>query len=66
MIDNIILWCIKVFVRLWDRHDDAMAYSFSDGEHKDYSIIVERFYDDYYTIGTEMFPAHKPPKEETE
>lgn len=22
----------------------------------DYSVLVERFYDDYYTVGTAMFP----------
>lgn len=64
MFDKLILWCIKQLVRLWDRHDDAMAYSFSGGENKDYSIIVECFYDDYYTIGTQMFPVNKPPKDD--
>lgn len=66
MFDKLIRWCIKQLVRLWDRHDDALAFTFSGGERKEYAVIVERFYDDYYTRGTEMYPLNKPPKEETE
>ena len=63
MIDKIILWLIKQLIRLWDRHDDATLYTFSGGEHKEYAVIVENFYDNYYTIGTEMFPVNKAQKE---
>lgn len=28
----------------------------ADDYHVCYSILVERFYDDYYTVGTAMYP----------
>lgn len=58
-MDKIIIALIKFLVRLWDRHDDKMAFSFSGGERKDYSVLVERFYDDHYTVGTAMYPVNK-------
>lgn len=54
MIDKIILWILKHMILLWDRHGDKLAYSFGKDERTDYSVIVERFYDDYYTVGTEI------------
>lgn len=64
MLDKVILWCIKRLVRLWDRRDDKSIFSFENGERKGYAVIVERFYDDYYTCGTGMFPYNRP-KEKT-
>lgn len=49
-------WLIKQLVFRLDKDDDLLAYSFSGGERKDYTISVERFYDDYYTVGTAMYP----------
>ena len=63
MLDKIITWLIKRLVMLWDRHNDKMAFSFGRDERTDYSVIVERFYYDYYIIGTVMYPY---PKEEGE
>ena len=46
MLDRIITWLIKRLVLLWDRHNDKIAFSFGRDERTDYSVIVERFYDD--------------------
>lgn len=59
MLDKIIKWLIKQLVFLWDRHNDKMAYSFGRDERTDYSVLVERFYDDYCTVGTAMYPYNK-------
>lgn len=59
MLDKIITWLIKRLVLLWDRHNDKMAFSFERDEHTGYGVIVERFYDDHYTIGTAMYPYNK-------
>lgn len=56
MFDKIIKWLIKRLVFLWDRRNDKMAYSFGRDERTDYSVIVERFYDTYFTVGTAMYP----------
>lgn len=49
-------WLIKKLVYRLDREDDLLSYSFSGGEMKDYTITVERFFDDgSYSIGTKMF-----------
>ena len=56
MINKLIKWLIKRLVIILDRNDDLLCYSFSGGERKDYSVSVERFYDDYYTVGTAMYP----------
>lgn len=76
MLDKIITWLIKKLVLLWDRHNDKIAFSFARDERTDYSVLVERFYDDCYTIGTAKFPwicadidtiidsYSEPPKEE--
>ena len=59
MLDRIITWLIKRLVLLWDRHNDKIAFSFGRDEHTDYSVLVERFYDDDYTVGTAMYPYNK-------
>ena len=52
-------WMIKKLVFSLDKDDDLLAYSFSGGERKDYTISVDRFYDDgSYSIGTMMFPRN--------
>ena len=56
MYDKIITWLIKRLVLLWDRHNDKVAFSFARDERTDYSVLVERFYDTYYTVGTAMYP----------
>jgi hypothetical protein len=56
MLDRIITWLIKRLILLWDRHNDKIAFSFGRDERTDYAVIVERFYDDYYTVGTAMYP----------
>ena len=56
MFDRIITWLIKRLVLLWDRHNDKIAFSFGRDERTDYSILVERFYDDYYIVGTARYP----------
>jgi len=49
-------WLIKKLVFHLDKDNDLLAYSFSGGERKDYTISVDRFYDDgSYSIGTMMF-----------
>lgn len=63
MLDKIVLWLIKRLVLLWDRHDDKLAFSFGKDEHTDYSVLVERFYDDHCTIGTAIYTVNKPPRE---
>ena len=69
MLDRIITWLIKRLILLWDRHNDKIAFSFGRDERTDYSVLVERYYDDYYTVGTAMYPypncgADMKPKEE--
>lgn len=64
MFDKIVLWLIKRLILLWDRHNDQLAFSFGKDEHTDYSVLVERFYDDHYTIGTATYPINRPLKEE--
>jgi len=59
MADRIITWFIKRLVLLWDRRNDKIAFSFGRDERTDYSVIVERFSDDYYTVGTAMYPYNK-------
>ena len=59
MLDRIITWLIKRLILLWDRHNDKIAFSFGRDERTDYSVLVERFYDDYYTVGTAMYPYNK-------
>lgn len=78
MVDKIIEWAIKRLVFLWDRHDDVLAFSFSRGKRKnypvsgckrkDYSVLVKRYFDDFYTVGTAMYPypKHEQPREEGE
>ena len=56
MFDRIIIWFIKKLILLWDRHDDNLAYSFERDERTGYNIIVERYYDDYFTYGTAVYP----------
>ena len=59
MLDKVITWLIKKLVLLWDRHNDKIAFSFGRDERTDYSVLVERFYDTYYTVGTAMYPYSK-------
>lgn len=59
MADRIITWLIKRLVLLWDRHNDKIAFSFVRDERTDYCVLVERFYDTYYTVGTAMYPYNK-------
>jgi hypothetical protein len=44
-----------------------LVFSFGRDERTDYSVVVERYYDDFYTVGTAMYPypEHNKPKEET-
>ena len=56
MLDRIITWLIKRLILLWDRHNDKIAFSFGRDERTDYCVLVERFYDTYYTVGTAMYP----------
>ena len=56
MLDIVITWLMKRLILLWDRHNDKLAFSFGRDERTDYSVLVERFYDDYYTVGTAMYP----------
>lgn len=63
MIDKIIVWLIKKLVFFWDRHGDMAALVFGKDERTDYSVLVSRYYDDYWTHGTAMFPYNAPPKE---
>lgn len=58
-----IKWLIKRLVFLLDRDDTLLAFSFSGGERKDYTILAERVYDDHYTVGTAMFPVNKKGEE---
>lgn len=54
-----IKWLLKRLVFALDKDDDLMAYSFSGGERKDYTVLVERFYDDgSYSVGTQIFPRN--------
>lgn len=56
---RVLKWLIKQLVFRLDKDDDLLAYSFSGGERKDYTISAERFYEDgSYTIGTQMFPRN--------
>lgn len=58
-------WLIKKLVSRMDKDDDLLAYSFSGGERKDYTILVERFYEDgSYSIGTKMYPPRRNETEE--
>lgn len=50
---------IKIGVSILDKDDDLLSYSFGSGERKEYSVIVERFYDDHYTVGTAKYPYPK-------
>ncbi len=59
MLEKLALWAIKKLVFFWDRHGDKLAFSFSGGERLEYSIIVERYYDDHYTVGTAMYQYNK-------
>lgn len=67
MLDNVITWLMKRLILLWDRHNDKLAFSFGRDERTDYSVIVQRYHDDFYTVGTAkiMYPYPEPPKEET-
>lgn len=56
MIDRIIIWLIKKLVFLWDRHGDKMVLSFGRDEQTDYSVLVDRYYDNYWTSGTSTLP----------
>lgn len=56
MLDKIIIWFIKKLIFLWDRHGDKVALCFGRDERTDYSVLVERYYDNYWTSGTLMFP----------
>lgn len=58
-MEKIVKWLIKRLVFLWDRNRDKLAFSFARDDHTDYSVLVERFYDDYYTVGTAMYPINK-------
>lgn len=54
-----IKWLLKLLVFALDKDDDLLAFSFSGGERKDYTVLVERFYDDgSYSVGTQMFPRN--------
>lgn len=53
---RVIKWMIKQLVFRLDKNDDLLAYSFSGGERKDYTISAERIFDDHYTIGTKTYP----------
>lgn len=66
MLDKIIKWLLKKLILLWDRHDDMLAFSFGRDERTEYSVIVQRYYDDFYTVGTARYPypEHNMPKEE--
>ena len=65
-MDKILLWLLKHLILLWDRNDDQLVYHFGKDERTDYSIVVERFYDDYYTVGTARYPYPKNESEEGE
>ena len=55
-MDCVIKWLIKQLILLLDRHNDLLAFSFGRDERTDYSVIVERYYDDHYTFGTAIYP----------
>lgn len=67
MLDKVIKWFLKKLILLWDRYDDKLAFSFGRDERTEYSVIVQRDHDDFYTVGTAMYPypEHNMPKEET-
>lgn len=65
-MDKIIQWLLRHLILLWDRHGDKLAYSFGKDERTEYQVIVQRFYDDYYTVGTSMYPYPKHEAEEGE
>lgn len=64
MIDRICIWVIKKCTKIWDRHDNKMAYTFSGGERKDYTIVVNRYFDQHYLTGRAV-RQYNPAKTET-
>lgn len=52
MRQKIIKWCIRRLVFVLNKDDALLCYSFSGGEHTEYHIMVERFYEDRHTFGT--------------
>lgn len=65
-MDKIIRWALRHMILLWDRHDDQLVYSFGKDERTEYQVIVQRFYDNYYTVGTAMYPYPNHEKQEVE
>ena len=55
MFDKIVIWLIKALIKIWDRYDDQLAFSFGVDEHKAYSVLVERYYDDHWEYGTKSY-----------
>lgn len=51
MLDNIVRWLIKKLIFFWDRNDDMYSFCFGRDEHREYSIIVTRYFDDYWMRG---------------
>lgn len=52
MLDRILIWLIKRLVFAWDRNYDKLALSFGRDERTSYSVVVQRYFDDHYTVGT--------------
>ena len=51
MLDRILICLIKKFILAWDRNGDKLAVSFGKDERTSYSVIVQRYHEDHYTVG---------------
>lgn len=52
MLDRILICLIKRLVFAWDRNGDKLALTFGKDETTDYTLTVQRYYEDHYTVGT--------------
>lgn len=58
-----IKWIIKRFIILIDKNNDLLVLSIKVDEHKDYTIIVDRYFDDYWTHGVNKYYYDEKDKE---
>lgn len=59
---NIVGKILKKCIEYLDKDDTLLARSIGVNEHKDYDVIVTRYYDDHYTRGTMDFYYDKETK----
>jgi len=58
IVEKILKKCIKYL----DKDNTLLAYHVGVDERKDYIVVVERFYDDHCTYGTQEYYYDKETK----